>query len=505
MIDQRRIAKNALLLYLRMAVVMFIGLYTSRVILDALGEVDFGLYTTVGGIVVMFGFLSSAMSTACERFYAYEIGRGDSEGLNHVFSMCVTVFAVIAAIVVILCETVGIWLLYRKLDVAGRMGEAMWVFQISMVSFLFTILKTPFLAMVTIKEKMKVIAYVSIVEVCGNLAIALLLTKFPSGRLILYSVLMLAVNVCVTLYYVMYCLRFYPECRYRFYWDRAKFREIFSFAGWGMFGSAATVCQNQGVNILLDIFFGPAINAARGMAYKVYATLRQFVDNFIVAFRPQILKSYSEGDRGGMLSLVCQSSKFSYFLMYAISLPFVLEMPAILDVWLKNVPAYTALFARLALANTLVDVMITPLNAAMQAYGKIRNYQIVTCSMFILILPVSYLFLRLGFPAECVYYVSIALSIVAAATKLWFTRNCVGLSVRKYVREVFLPVTAVSVVSALIPFGIWISMGRGFLRFVLVVCTSLAFTALSVYFLGMTSRERKHAREFLLEKIRFAK
>lgn len=491
-----------MVLYMRMAMVMVVGLYTSRVILDALGKMDLGIYTTVGGIVLMFSFLSSAMSTACERFYAREIGRGDMEGLRHIFSMCIVVFAAIAVLAILLSESIGLWLLYRKIDVEGRMTEALWVFHLSVISLFFTIMRAPYMAMITIREKMKVLAYVSFVEVMGGLAIALLIRHSSLNRLVLYSWLMLAVNAAVSVFYWLYCRRFYPESRFRYWWSRTQFREIFGFAFWGMFGSAATVAQNQGINVLLAIFFSPAINTARFMAYKVYASLRQFVDNFIIAFRPQILKSYSEGEKSGFLGLVCQSSKFSFYLMLAISLPFLLEMELILDVWLKDVPDYTVLFARLALVCTLLDVLNTPLNAAMQACGRIRNYQIVTSSLYILILPVSYLFLKLGFQAECVYYITIVMSIVSTAVKLLFTRTYVGLDIAEYAAKVVWPVISVTVLSSLVPLALYLTIDVSFIRFVAVVSTSLISTAVAVFYVGMTSSERRHTSEFVLQKIR---
>lgn len=492
-IDQKRIAKNTLLLYIRMGLIMLISLYTSRVILDALGATDMGIYSTVGGIVMMFAFLSNTMSTACQRFYAYELGRNDFVELKRVFSLCVSVFVAIAVLVVLFCETVGLALLYKKIQTEGRFEAAMWVFQCSIVSFIFTILRTPYQGMIIIKEKMKVFTYISVVEAVGNLAIALLIAHTSSDRLILYGILMLVINALVSLYYIFYCTHFYPECRFRFCWDTQKFKEIFSFAGWNMIGSLASVCKSQGLTILLNMFFGNALVAARAMAYKVYTTIQQFADNFFVAVRPQVLKSYSARDKEGMMKLVCQSSKYSFFLLFILSLPLLLETPLILDIWLETVPESTVLFTRLLIINALIDVFANPLGTSMLAYGKIKDYQICCGGTILLVLPVSYLFLKLHFPAETVFVISIIVSIIAMGVRMFFVSKKLGFSMKVYFTSVLLPVLGVVIFSSAFPFWLEETMEGDWLRFAVVTSTSFVSTALVVFLLGMTKTERLHA------------
>lgn len=489
-IDQKRIAKNTLLLYIRMGLIMLISLYTSRVILDALGETDMGIYGTVGGIVMMFAFLSNTMSTACQRFFAYELGKDDFAGLKRVFSLCVTVFVAIAVLVVVLCETVGLVLLYKKIQTEGRFDAAMWVFQCAIVSFVFTILRTPYQGMIIIKEKMKVFTYISVVEAVGNLLIALLIAHTASDRLILYGILMLVINALVSLYYIFYCTHFYPECRFRFCWDTRQFKEIFSFAGWNMIGSLASVCKSQGLTILLNMFFGNALVAARAMAYKVYTTIQQFADNFFVAMKPQLLKSYAAGDKEGMFKLVYQSSKFSFFLLYALSLPLLLETPFILDIWLKDVPDNTVLFTRLVILNALVDVFANPLGASMMAYGKIRDYQICCGGIILFILPLSYLFLKLSFPAATVFVISILVSVLAMLLRLGFVHKKLDFSLKKYTNLVLLPVLGVIILSSIIPLWVALQMSSGWLRFSVVSILSVILTILLIFFIGMTRTER---------------
>ncbi len=497
-IDQKRIAKNTMLLYVRIGLIMLVSLYTSRVVLDALGEIDFGIYNAVGGIVLMFSFLCSTMSTSCQRFYSYETGRNDLERLQQTFSLCFMVFVVIVIVVVVLAETVGLWLLDSKMNVVDRSDAAMWVFQCSVLLFVFTIVRTPYMGMVIAKEKMKVFAYLSVVEVFGNLAIAILIQHYGGDRLVLYAVLMMLVNMLVSLFYIVYCHSFYKECRLRFYWNKSRFMEMLGFAGWNMIGSLSGLCKSHGLNLLLNIFFGPAVNAARGLAYKVFATMQTFVDNFFMAVRPQLIKSYSSGDVDGMLKLVCQSSKFSYFLMFAIALPLFLETPVLLDAWLKNVPDYTVLFTRLVIVNGLIEVLVNPLASSMQAYGKIRNYQLVCGGFILTILPISYLLLKLGFPAETVFYVSIVVCALAILARLAFVRRCVGLSLKDYFRTAFVPMIMISVISIPVPVCIEMMVGGVLPRFIAVVASSLLVTALSVYFVGLTPTERKHTNNAML-------
>ena len=497
-IDQNRIARNTALLYIRMGVMLLVNLYTSRVILDALGEIDTGIYNAVGGIVMMFSFLSGTMSAACQRFFADEIGKNRYEELKNVFSLCVIVFIAIALLIVILSETVGLWFLYNKAKTAGRLDAAEWVFQLSVISFVFTIIRYPYQGIIIIKEKMKVFTYLSITEVLLNLGIAILIRHYHNDRLVMFSVLMLVVNILITLYYFIYCNAFYKECRFSFWWNREKFLEIFGFAGWNMIGSLSSICKSQGINMLLNVFFGPAVNAARYMAWKVFMSVQQFADNFYTAVKPQIFKSYSRGDREGMLKLVIQSSRLSFYLLFLVSLPIILETQTILDIWLKEVPDYTALFTKLVIINALIEVLVNPLSVSMQAYGDIRKYQIVIGSITLTILPISYLLLKfLHCPPGSVFYTSIIVSLIAVAARLVFVRNRLGLSLSEYIRRTVIPIISVTVVST----GLSILAKLYILSFtwqndiipsLITVTISVVLVILTSYTIGMTTSERRN-------------
>lgn len=498
-IDQKRIAKNTLLLYIRMGLIMLISLYTSRVVLDALGETDQGIYSTVAGIVMMFAFLSNTMSTACQRFYAFEMGREDYDELKRVFSICVSVFIGIALIVVLFCETLGLYFLHEKIKTDGRMNAALWVFQSAILSFVFTILRSPYQGMIIIKEKMKVFTYISVVEALGNLTVALLIAHSSTDRLILYGVLMLALNALVSSYYIFYCVRFYPECKFHFCWDKGKFREIFSFAGWNMIGSLANVCKSQGLTILLNIFFGNAVVAARAMAFKVYSTIQQFADNFFMAIRPQIMKSYSAGEKESAFKLVFQGSKFSFYLMLIISLPILLETNFLLNIWLKTVPEYTVVFTQLVVINALIDVLATPLATSIQAEGRIKKYQLITGGLLLLILPVSYVILKVGtnITPQSVFVVSIVISFAAVFVRVLLVNHYTGMSVSSWFRMVLKPVLTISAASVIIPLMLLFLLKASVLRFFIICVATTAITCTSVYFLGLTRTERKHLSNIL--------
>lgn len=491
-INQKQIARNTILLYIRMGVLMVIGLYTSRVTLDALGAIDNGIYGTVAGIVGMFAFMSNTMASACQRFFAFELGHDDKEALKRTFSLCVTVFAAIAILVALLSETVGMWLLYRKIDSDGRFNAAMTVFQCAIVSFLFTIMSTPYQGMIIIREKMKVYTYISVFEVLGNLAVALGIAHFGGDRLILFGFLMLAVNAGKSVYFILYCHICYPECRYKYCWDRKHFMEIFSFAGWNMIGSLSGTFKTQGLTILINVFFGNAMVSARMMAQKVFNTVQQFADNFVLALKPQMIKSYSAGDTDGMFKLLFQGSKFSFYLLFLVSLPMILETGPIVDVWLKDVPEHTVIFTRLVLINALIEVVVAPLSTAMQAYGKMRNYLLLVGGFILLILPVAYVFLKLGFPPETVFYVSIVICTIAVWLRVILIHHYIGLSLSDYLSKVVVPILLVVLISVPGPLILEIFMEKSLLKFLTVCSVAVVMTAGSAFFAGMTKTERRH-------------
>ena len=508
-VNQKRIAVNTLLLYVRMIVMTLVGLYTSRVIINSLGQAHFGIYDAVGGIVMMVSFISTTMSSACQRFYSYEMERGSLEDLRKVFSISMTVFFILTAVVILLSETAGVWYLVNKSDVNGELETAKWVFQFSILSFSLQILRVPYMGMVIAKEKMKVFAYLSLFEAFAALGIALFLTHTPdnkNARLILYAGLMAGTQVMMYFLYWLYCRLFYKECRFRLIVDKDKFSEIFSYAGWNMIGASANVFKNQGINLLLNASFGVIVSAARGIAYKVYLTIAQLNDNFFTAVRPQLYKSYAAGEMKDMHKLVCQSTRFSFYLLFLLALPILLETEFILPLWLRgrNVPDNAFILTRLLLIEGLINCFTNPLATSVQATGNIRNYQIVIGFTLLTILPISYLGIRfLNWTPAHVIIVSISVTTITQMLRMLFVRKQIGLNVEMYLKNVLVPIIGVAVLSTglslIIKHFCYMQLkGHPWVDSLIVMGASMLVLCVAVYTIGITSTERKHALEMVL-------
>lgn len=493
-INQQRIAKNTVLLYVRMLFIMFVSLYTSRVILETLGEEDFGLYTVIGGIVIAFSFLNGVMGSACSRYFAIEIGRNDNEALRRVFNLNITIFLILGAVILILAETIGLWFLNNKMVISpDRMYAAQWVYQCSIIAFIINMMGTPYRSVITARENMKVYAYCSVVEVVLKLAIVYVLVISPIDKLILYSVLMVSITLGTVLFYAVYCRRYYAECRYSFYWDKPLFKEIVGYTGWQVIGVVADIGRNQGVNIILNMFFGAIANAARGIAYQVFVNINQFVQNFVIAFSPQITKSYATGDRQGMMKLVYQSSKFSYYLLYILILPVCLETPKILEIWLGNVPKDTVIFCQLTLIAALIDSLLYPLLTAVRATGKVKWYQILVGGTFLLTVPICYCLFKWGdFPATAAFYVIIATSIVAQILRIGIMHRLHNMSIREYLNMVLKPIILVTVISAILPITMKAFMPHTFWGAIFDIGISMLSVAITIWLIGLTATERTY-------------
>lgn len=488
--DNARLAMNTMFLYFRMIFIMAVTLYTSRVVLRVLGVEDFGIFNVVAGVVAMFGFLNSSMSATTQRFISYSLGKGDAN-LNKVFSTCVLTHALIALGVLVLVESVGLWFLYNKMIIPEvRMDAAFWVFQFSALSTVVTVMSIPFNADIIAHEKMSAFAYISIVEVCLKLLIVFLLDVGNIDKLVLYGFLLLLVQCGIFLTYMGYCLRHFKESRFRFVYEKKLFSEVFSFAGWNLWGYLASILYTQGLNILLNVFFGPVVNAARGLANQVDGAIRLFASNFQMAINPQIVKTYAAKDLESMHKLVFRSSKFSFFLLLALSLPVMIEAPVILRLWLSTVPDWTASFLRLMLVVVIVDSVANPLMTSAAATGRIKLYQSVLGGIQLLIVPVAYVVLRMGGEPNSVFVVHICICLIAFAVRLFIVRGMVGLSIKKYLMEVCVKSGVVTVVATVLPLTLYFSMNNSLLSAIVVVFVSLGSVAVSAYAIGLTKSER---------------
>lgn len=488
--DNARLAMNTMFLYFRMIFIMAVTLYTSRVVLRVLGVEDFGIFNVVAGVVAMFGFLNSSMSATTQRFISYSLGKGDAN-LNKVFSTCVLTHALIALGVLVLVESVGLWFLYNKMIIPEvRMDAAFWVFQFSALSTVVTVMSIPFNADIIAHEKMSAFAYISIVEVCLKLLIVFLLDVGNIDKLVLYGFLLLLVQCGIFLTYMGYCLRHFKESRFRFVYEKKLFSEVFSFAGWNLWGYLASILYTQGLNILLNVFFGPVVNAARGLANQVDGAIRLFASNFQMAINPQIVKTYAAKDLESMHKLVFRSSKFSFFLLLALSLPVMIEAPVILRLWLSTVPDWTASFLRLMLVVVIVDSVANPLMTSAAATGRIKLYQSLLGGIQLLIVPVAYVVLRMGGEPNSVFMVHICICLIAFAVRLFIVRGMVGLSIKKYLMEVCVKSGVVTVVATVLPLTLYFSMNNSLLSAIVVVFVSLGSVAVSAYAIGLTKSER---------------
>ncbi len=489
--NNRRITKNALMLYFRMFLSMGVSLYTSRVVLHILGVEDFGIYNVVGGVVLMFSFLSSSMANATQRFLSFEIGKNDYIQLKKVFSMSVNIHALITLIILILAETIGVWFLNSKLNIPiQRLDAANWVYQFSILTFMLTVMGVPYNAIIIAHERMDVYAYVSIIEVTLKLIIVYLLFLSGYDKLKIYCVLIFLVSLIIWSIYKIYSKKKFSETNYSFFWDRSLFKTMINYASWTLFGNLASVAMGQGINIMLNVFFGPAINAARGIAYQVNGAVNGFVSNFQVALNPQIVKSFATDKKEYMHQLIYRGAKYSFFLLFIITLPILLESEFIINKWLTNVPEYTILFCRLILIAALIDCISGPLGTAALASGKIKRYQIVVGSLQLMILPISYLLLKIGYAAQITLYVTIIISIISLFVRLIIISPLVELSIVSFVRYVLVPILAVITLSLIISLSCLFAMNPGILRFIFVSFISLASSLFSIILLGLKKDEK---------------
>lgn len=498
-----RLAKNTLLLYFRQILIMLVALYTVRVVLNVLGTEDYGIYNVVAGVVTMFGFLSGAMASSSQRYFSFDLGKNDTEHLKTVFSVTFQIYILIALLVIVVAETLGIWFVNAKLVIpAGRMTAANWIFQAAVVSFLLSLITTPYMASIIAHENMSVYTYVSIVEVCMKLGIVFLLKALPYDKLIVYSLLIMGVSVVNTSIYRVYCRTHYAECKASFVKNWALLKEIISYSGWNLFGNIAGVIKNQGINILLNFHFGAIVNAARGIASQVNSAVVSFSQNFSTALRPQIIKTYAANEKEETMRLVYRGCKFTFFLVYIFSLPLCLEMKGILTLWLKNPPEYAVIFTQLALTEAVIESISYPLMALAQATGKIRLYQGVVGGILLLNLPLSYVALRLGLPPYSVMLVMIALSLTAFVVRLFIVAHLSSLSIKQFALKTILPCFSVAIFSTMLPVLFVSKVDENFVRILATAVISVCSTVFCILFLGMTRAERNAVMLNLIQHLK---
>lgn len=486
------------MLYVRMLFGMLVSLYTSRVILNALGVEDFGIQNVVGGVVGMFSLLSGSLSAAISRFLTFELGTGDKERLVKVFSTSLVVQVILAIAIVVLMETVGVWFLNHKMVIPEeRMFAANWLFQLSVIGFVIGLISVPYNASIISHEHMSTFAYIGMADVVVKLAIVIFIANLPPGadRLIIYSTLLSIVGLFFQGFYWRYCRKHFEECRFRLQLEKPLLKEMTGFAGWNFIGASSAVLRDQGGNVVLNLFWGPTLNAARGIAQQVSNAVGGFVGNFMTALNPQITKLYALGDKEYLMKLIFRAARFSFYLLFILSLPVLFNTDYLINLWLGQVPEHVVLYVRLILIFSLCETVSNPLVTVMLATGNIRNYQIVVGGLQMLNLPISYILLRLGFFPEIIVVVAIALSICCLMARLVMLRGMIGLPVRSYIREVLFNLLVVIVMALLLPSVVFTFNCDTFLYFICSCFICVLSAALSVYLLGCSSGERNFIRE----------
>ena len=487
----KRIAKNTLVLYVRMLFTMGISLFTSRVILQTLGVEDYGISSVVGGVISMFTFINAAMVSSTQRYLNFELVRGDANQLRSVFSTSLQIHALIALAIIVLSETVGLWFLNEKLVIPeARMTAAMWVYQCSILSCAVSIMSTPYNAVIVAHEKMSAFAYISILDVSLKLLVVYLLVVLPFDKLIILAILNLLVQLFIRYIYTLYCHRHFPESYFQFRFNKTLFKEMFGFAGWSFWGNLAAILYTQGLNMMLNIFFGPIVNAARGIAVQVQSAVQQFVGGFQTALNPQITKNYASNNLPQMHSLMFRSARFSFLLLFFLSLPVLMETNFILTLWLKTVPDDAVVFTQIMICISLIYTTANPCVIANQATGKVKIYQMVVGGILLLILPISYVVLKLGAPAYSVFIVHFCIESVAQFSRMYMLRNLIHLPLWQYMKNIYIPIVSTVAIAIILPLVVRMQVAEGWLRFLAVGFTCVLSVGASSYFIGFTKQER---------------
>ena len=505
--NNKRLAKNTMYMYIRMGVTMLVSLYTSRVILQNLGVSDYGIYNIVGSVIAAFAFISGPLGTATQRFYNYELGKGNTNQVNVVFNMSLIIYIILSLFLFVIIEIAGIWFIQNKMELpVERMDAAIFAFHMSVITFIFGLIKLPFDALVVANEKMSFYAWISILDVVLRLLNAFSLVFFLFDKLELYTVNLLLITIIGLLFTVIYSLRKFKYirfCKPKQIWDKPTFNALFSFSGWSLFGSVASMTANQGLNILLNMFYGVIVNAAMGIANQVNTAITQFVSNFQVAFRPQIVKYYAAGQIEELQQLINRTARLSYMLLFGLICPLWFNMQYILEIWLGegNVPEYAATFSILMMVYALFETLSAPMWMTVQATGSIKKYQIVISIIIFMNIVISYIFLKIGFKPTIVLEIKCCLDLIYLATRLLFMRSMINMSIRSFFNDVLLPIGIISFVSIVLLLLISYHIESHLVQLIVsVVVFALLYIPL-IFRVGLTKNEQIVVLAYINNKI----
>ena len=486
------IAKNTLLLYFRQILVLLVSLYTVRIILDALGVEDYGIFNVVGGVVSLFSFMSGTMASATQRFFSFALGKKDNKQLERVFSVNLLIYLSIIVIMVVILESIGLWFVKTHLELpADRYQSAIVLYHFSIFTFVATVITAPFLAIIIAHEDMQVYAYISIAEVVLKLLMVFSLTHFEADKLKLFGILLLVLASINAIIYVWVCIKKYRECRlHNFYWDKVLFLEIIGFTGWTLFGQLTTIFRNQGITILLNQAFNPMIVASRAVASNITGKVNIFSNNFNLSLYPPIIKSYASEDKNEMYSLIINGSKITFFLNWVFTLPMLIEMDTILNFWLKNPPEHAALFTRLGLLEVLIFSLSAPLTTAARAPGKMKVYELTLGCLQVSIFIFAWIAIKIGGEAYSVFVIAILVNLIMFGVRLFLVSNLIGMPKIRFVKSVVLPALMIISISSILSYLLRYNLPEG-LKFTIASCAfSVAVTCLVMYFVGLNKEYR---------------
>lgn len=499
-IDNKKIARNTFFLYIRMFFILALNLYMSRAILAILGEIDFGIYNVVGGFVAMFGIFSNSMTAATQRFLSFEIGKNEQGNVESVFSTAVLIHLFFAILILVFAESVGLWFVENKLNYpSSRQQAVFWVYQLSVLTFIIGVLSVPYNAALVAFEKMKAFAYVGIIEVLLKFIVVIMLAYACYDQLILYALFLAIIAIVIRVIYGIYVKISIPNCKCNFKMDKIIRNNMIAFAGWNSFGSISNMLNNQGVNVLLNMFFGAAINAARGISFQVMNALQLFVANFQLAMSPQIIKSFASGNKDDAFKLAFRGSRFSFLLLMLFAIPTILEAPYILQIWLVKVPNLTVDFLRIILITALVNTLGQTLSYLMQASGIVKNYQIVVGTSYMLAVPVIYVVLKLGGNPLIAMLIVLLFSQISQFCQLIMLKRSIGFPIGVYMRTVFLKSWMLFLLSILIPLIVFLNLGQSLFSFSIVSFVSLLSSSLVIFYGGLHKDERKYLIIYLFK------
>jgi O-antigen/teichoic acid export membrane protein len=503
--NNKRIVNNTLLLYFRMILVSLVSLFTTRIMLEQLGVENFGIYNVVGGIVGFLGILNGSMTSATQRFLAFELGSGDIKSYNQVFSMLLTIFIMLALVLLIIAIAIGPWLINEFIVIPDeKRNVAIWVYYFSVVTFFVNLIAIPYMSSIIAHEKMGIYAFMSFIEVIFKLVLVYVLYISTFDKLLTYGFLTMCVAFIITMSYCAYCINNIKGCKFHFVWEKSLFRQLLNYIGWNLFGSVTTILNYQGQTLVLNLFFGPLVNAAKAISDKINSIISSFSSNFFMAVRPQIIKSYASGDHDYMFKLINRSTKFSFYLLFLVSLPLIILMQEVLAIWLgaNQVTDDMVVFSQLMLVFSLVNIFESPITTLIQATGNIKKYEVIIGSCTLLLLPICYYLFWVGFPAYYSLIVLILIYAFAQIFRLQIAKQQVGMSIRNYLNSVLVPVLLSSVSSTVLSSYLCQFFPSNFPGLIYSIGTCMLITFLFVFYLGLDEYERNTSINFIKDKLK---